>query len=833
MIASRASANKSGASPPKPKSKAPVAPAGSAPTTDSVTAKGKSIFLFADGTGNSSAKAFKTNVWRMYEAIDLGLASPGAKVQIAYYDNGVGTSAFRPLRLLGGIFGIGLAANVRRIYSFLCRNYVKGDTIYAFGFSRGAFTIRLVVAIIARFGIIDLTQRPRGKEGAIESQVREVYREYRRRFLPNRWLAQWLVRGLRALRDLYLLIKRKLLGRGGFHDLEFLDSDIAFVGVWDTVAAYGGPFAEVTRGIDDWVWPLSMPDYALSPKVLKARHALSLDDERDAFWPLLWDEAVEKSRGDAVPDRLQQVWFAGVHSDVGGGYPDESLSYISLLWMMDELGKDVDFVDSSVQRAKDMANPYGPIHDSRAGLGAYYRYQPRKIAAFMQPFQMRTCSMRDPQLDGEGKPRGLLEVVRVHESALARVISGIDNYAPSALPADFEIVTAIGPHASPALTAQGRNQLDQARPHAKPRENLQENAWDYAWQRRGLYFLTVGVTLFLLALPLIAFFDPVERLCNDDRCFAEWTVSKLFIFLPSWAGEIFSNWTAKPVLLLTVVLLIAMLIAFGRRRERKFRDAVKSVWDDYLDRKLPIAAPSTKLRTDRESPYYQRSFHWLKWRLLPTIAGIVIFILLALAATIVASQTLYAVAEPHAYFCKDGEAPAATFDIAQSCTDLGFEVTGWQQYRLVMTPKLPWNDGWTRILGIDVDEIEARPDGGATKETIPMMLARPLKRVTNARWLQPVTEVRADHTGRLARWQWLVGKDVELREVNFADQGNGTYLSGELCPRRSGRLHLMVNDAAPLLSKALYANNGGTATVTLIPTGHTCKPFSERRAPAR
>ena len=438
--------------------------------------------------------------------------------------------------------------------------------------------------------------------------------------------------------------------------------------------------------------------------------------------------------------------------------------------------------------------------------------------------------MRDPQLDGNGKPRGLLKVVRVHESALARVTSGIDNYAPSALPADFEIVSATGPHASAALTAEWRKQLEQAKPHAALRESHQENAWDFAWQRRGIYFLTVGVTLFLLALPLIRFLDPVERLCSDDRCFAEWTVTKLLFFLPPGAREMFSNWTAKPLLLLTLALLIAMLIGFGRRRERKFRDAVKSVWDDYLDRKLPKAAPSTKLRTDRESPLYQRSFHWLKWRLLPTIAGIAIFFLLALAATVVASQTLYAVAEPHAYFCKDGEAPAATFDIAQSCTDLGSEVSGGQQYRLVLTPKKPWNDGWTRFLGIDVDEIEARPDGGAIKETVPMMLARPLKRVTNARWLQPVTEVRSPHTGRLAKWQWLVGKDVELREVNFVLQGDGTYLSGELCPRRSGRLHLMVNDAAPLLSKALYANNGGTATVTVIPTGRPCEPFSERGA---
>ena len=70
--------------------------------------------------------------------------------------------------------------------------------------------------------------------------------------------------------------------------------DIRFVGVWDTVAAYGGPITEITRAIDNWIFPLSMPDYQLTRSVLCARHALAIDDERDAFQPLLWDEVHEE-----------------------------------------------------------------------------------------------------------------------------------------------------------------------------------------------------------------------------------------------------------------------------------------------------------------------------------------------------------------------------------------------------------------------------------------------------------------------------------------------------------------------------------------------------------
>src|SRR4030095_13825170 len=99
------------------------------------TAMSKNILLFSDGTGNSAAKLAKTNVWRLYQAVDLS----DSKRQIPYYDEGVGTSSFKPLALLGGAFGWGLKRNVLDLYTFLCRNYRPGDRIYAVGFRRGAF----------------------------------------------------------------------------------------------------------------------------------------------------------------------------------------------------------------------------------------------------------------------------------------------------------------------------------------------------------------------------------------------------------------------------------------------------------------------------------------------------------------------------------------------------------------------------------------------------------------------------------------------------------------------------------------------------------------------
>ena len=92
--------------------------------------------------------------------------------------------------------------------------------------------------------------------------------------------------------------------------------DIEFIGVWDTVDAYGFPIDEMAMVWDSLIYPIHFPDYKLSCKVRKACHAVSVDDERHTFHPVLWDES-----GETDPARIEQVWFPGVHSDVGGGYP--------------------------------------------------------------------------------------------------------------------------------------------------------------------------------------------------------------------------------------------------------------------------------------------------------------------------------------------------------------------------------------------------------------------------------------------------------------------------------------------------------------------------------
>ena len=218
--------------------------------------EGKSIILFSDGTGNSSAKLFKTNVWRMYEAVDLGPPAEGKRDQIAYYDDGVGTSSFKPLAVLGGAFGWGLKRNVLDIYRLRLpqlpgrrrhlRLWIQPRRVHRAA-RRGADRV-------ARTGALGRRSRARSEEprGATARSARD--------FLPRR--LQWPTKLARRVRD--------GLTAGAIDSTvtpvrprRELRPNIRFVGVWDTVAAYGGPITEITRAIDNWIFPLSMPDYQL------------------------------------------------------------------------------------------------------------------------------------------------------------------------------------------------------------------------------------------------------------------------------------------------------------------------------------------------------------------------------------------------------------------------------------------------------------------------------------------------------------------------------------------------------------------------------------------
>jgi uncharacterized protein (DUF2235 family) len=195
--------------------------------------------------------------------------------------------------LLGGAIGDGLFKKVQDGYTVIARSYEAGDSIYLFGFSRGAFTARSLAGMLAVCGL------PSRAKFTDQATI-DAFAAYRNVANRNTLLA--------AFRAKY-----------GVQDV-----DISTVGVWDTVGAMGIP-GDLFVGLDTQIY--GFLDTALHPDVQSGFHALSIDERRREFVATLWDKP-------APGQQIEQVWFPGVHCDVGGGYAQTGLSDIAMGWMM-------------------------------------------------------------------------------------------------------------------------------------------------------------------------------------------------------------------------------------------------------------------------------------------------------------------------------------------------------------------------------------------------------------------------------------------------------------------------------------------------------------------
>ena len=256
------------------------------------------LVICADGTWNTADELKRghktpTNVTKMARTI-CPVADDGTS-QLIYYQQGVGTHMGFD-RLLGGAFGHGIDRNIQDAYRFLVDNYANGDELFLFGFSRGAYTVRSLVGMIRKCGIL-LPEHT--------DMIPEAYQMYRGELHPRDEEAQ------------------------RFRDRFSKQMRVKFVGVWDTVGSLGIPVR--------WLNFLTRRKYAfhdvtLSSHVDNAFHALAIDERRKPFSPTLW--AVQPPAPDQPRQRVEQVWFAGVHSNVGGGYPDAGLSDCAFGWMV-------------------------------------------------------------------------------------------------------------------------------------------------------------------------------------------------------------------------------------------------------------------------------------------------------------------------------------------------------------------------------------------------------------------------------------------------------------------------------------------------------------------
>lgn len=748
---------------------------------------GKNIILLCDGTGNSAASLAKTNVWRLYQALDLTTQNAdGSPLQIARYSDGVGTSSFRPLALLGGVFGFGLARNVIDMYKFFCRNYEAGDRIYAFGFSRGAFTARLLIDLICDQGVIR-----HANDEELDLLAADAWRTYRRQYKLPLWGGDrdytakdrdktvGLVDVLRNLRDGLLRSRRRRRLRYSPRKNERVQT-IRFIGVWDTVAAYGLPVDELTRGIDDWVWPLSMTNYRLSDKVTTARHALALDEERDSFHPLLWEEPRE---GKPSRTDLLQVWFPGVHSNIGGGYPDDTLSLVPLEWMKQEaITAGLTFLPTNPALSLP-SNPLGRMYDSRGGVAGYYRLQPRKLRALLHDPPPDTALLQDPKQKG----KGFLKSVIVHHSTIDRIRDGTDRYAPFGLPRDFFVLHADG-SILPWAPLNGSS--------AQERENRQEWVWNDVWRRRVTYFTTVLASFLLAAFPWFEPYLPSGE-CVGPQCLLSPFIEGAGHFLPSFTNRWIKVFAAHPGIFLLLCIIILALMKQSQILRHRVWDRSRRIWGETLGLRVD-AAPSTprSLPKDwvyrlRSSKRYQRFMQRAKWQWISGAFGASVLLLGCLAILSVPVQAVSSVSLLLGWTCRDEarERNRTPFRTNESCYDTGAPVLAGETYLLKLAIDQTWFD----------DTIPATPQGNvAAAEPWWMPLFTPFRRHPGEPWFALTARVGASGWQN-HRLDWL-RNDRENPEIWIA----------RLKPSQSGKLFIYVNDAP-----FYYTNNIGSAILSV------------------
>ncbi len=408
----------------------------------------KNIIICSDGTGATAAKNRGTNVFKLYEAVELHdhKAHPDRTQQIAFYDDGVGTQGVKFLNILGGAFGIGLGKNVRELYAEIVRSYEPGDQIYLFGFSRGAFTVRTLAGLIFYCGV--LRRSAFASDGTLRDAVDQGYEAYRMSYPTSLQLC--VDRILRRQRAAWR--KRKAAKDAILERSHSAGVRIRFIGVWDTVDAVGVPSRRIGEFLNSVVYRFKFRNYRLSDRVDRACQALAIDDERVTFHPLMW----RQSSDDA--DRITQVWFAGAHSNVGGGYPRQGMSLVTLDWMMAHAEEqDLRFVPSIRDEYGRTMSVQDKLYDSRAGLAVLYPYRPRdiwRICNRAEPGFRLGCRSR-PKPPGKPRPAkrpGLPP--RIHLSVLERIAQQTDGYAPGNIPRGSLFVGTTGVEGSPLVEAR-------------------------------------------------------------------------------------------------------------------------------------------------------------------------------------------------------------------------------------------------------------------------------------------------------------------------------------------------------------------------------------------
>lgn len=834
----------------------------------------KKIILLADGTGNSAAKAFKTNVWRLYEALDLQ-----GQEQIATFSDGVGTSSFRPLQVVGLALGFGVKKRVINLYKFLCLNYRPGDKIYVFGFSRGAFIARLLVGLVFREGLVNFQSHEELNRNAVAA-----YRSFRAAaFKATQPWTRWG----RRLRDAVVSKWNDVSGSRQYEEARPPSGDplsgeemrIAFLGVWDTVSAYGLPIDELTRAVDRWIWPLTFEKKDLLPCVERARQVLSIDDERRTFFPIAWD-----ALNPPDPTRLQQVWFAGVHSNVGGGYPDDRLAYVPLLWMISEAERaGLKFKPVLLAQYEAVASEDGRIYDSRANFGFFYRYHPRSAHRLMQDTPL------------------------VDSSVILRMADGPDGYAPISLTRDFDVLMPDGsrvpflngschqPNSEEAeLRSRAQIQAESALFALRKRlsgsrdmrDKSAEIMLDTVWWRRAVYYLLLTVLIIAAAYPLFFEYvsvDVLTKIENGARPIVGSFIGLLEMVTPGFAKPWLNAMARAPglaAILLATLAGLMWLSAFLRihiadrarifwgsgrwrrdltvleaeRRKSRKRTAVGGATATGIAALALLVAGNNwaagvlavtfggflaywnmqkRARTESQSVLlrfarFMRTnrttvaiYHLLKNTVFPMTSLVAV----GLLCVVLANRYAFEIRNARGAFCSEDNRNEETkeivgqversFDLKSLCWDTGKVLLKGERYRITISipAGTEWRDGKnvSGAAGFKWTSDRKWYDLG----TVALAATVPLRRWWGYPYFQPTARIGRHGADEQPLAPIRLLSDTRPAENKASALTEAKFL---LTPKENGRLYLYVNDAVlgiPGLHSFFYKNNDGSATVSI------------------
>lgn len=359
---------------------------------------GKNLVVCCDGTDNNITTD-STNVFRLYRMLVRD------QNQVAFFDSGVGTTIdptaigwyrkFLSTRLDAAV-GLRVRENAVSAYRFLVRNYEPGDRIYMFGFSRGAYTVRAVAGMVKFLGLL----RPELEHLATFGWA--LYSDEARNF-P---------------------VSKRFQGSNDFKRNFSRQPDVRvhFLGVWDTVSSFG------------FFWNFqSLPYAAKNDQIDHIRHAMAIDERRAMFRSYIYFPPDDP----ASPQDRKQVWFAGAHADVGGGYPNHEagLAIIPLLWMLREAeakGLMVDPLKKAELTSHPPPDPLGKSHESLVGWWRLLEFVPRRLWNVTK----EKMEWRWPNFFGR---RTIRPNPVIHESVQTRMAHGPSNYKPSNLPTPYTV----------------------------------------------------------------------------------------------------------------------------------------------------------------------------------------------------------------------------------------------------------------------------------------------------------------------------------------------------------------------------------------------------------